>query len=294
MNDELRDLNGMARRLLVYLHSWAVKGGGRPFSISPHDPATLSATELDSEAYMKAAWWLVRKHLAEWFASGGSLTITEYGIQVAGDDSLLDNELPTAAETPSRLRTNGVMGPSGNGDEIMPSTGPKIFISHAGGDARIAKALIDLIEAGLEVPTGTIRCTSVDGYKLDGGDDAPEVLRENLKVCSVVLGMLTKTSISSSYVLMELGAAWAFKKRAIPLIGPGATFGDLPGPFRDIHALRMAHEPDMSGLIKTLAKETGFTETNNFPKIIATLKALTETMVLSGALGVSPSAPFRS
>ena len=170
----------------------------------------------------------------------------------------------------------------------------RIFISHAGGDAKIAKALIDLIEAGLEVPTGAIRCTSIDGYKLEGGDDVPEVLRQNLKECAVVVGVLTKTSVSSSYVLMELGAAWAFKKRAIPLIGPGAKLGDLPGPFKDIHALRIVHEPDMSGLIKTLANETGFDETNNLPKILATLKALREvlstTTVTPGAARTPPFA----
>jgi hypothetical protein len=150
-------------------------------------------------------------------------------------------------------------------ETTMPST-LRIFISHAGADAELAKALIDLIEAGLEVPTGSIRCTSVPGYKLDGGDDAPEVLRENLKVCSVVVGVLTGRSISSSYVLMELGAAWAFKKRAIPLIGPGATFDNLPGPFKDIHALKMDHDADMSGLLKTLARETGLTETTTCPR----------------------------
>jgi hypothetical protein len=154
----------------------------------------------------------------------------------------------------------------------MPST-LRIFISHAGGDAKLAQALIDLIEAGLEVPTGSIRCTSVSGYKLEGGDDTPEVLRENLKVCPVVLRMLTKTSIASSYVLMELGAAWAFKKRAIPLLAADVGFDNL-GPFKDIHALKMDHDADMSGLVKTLGRETGLAETNNMPKIVTALKAL--------------------
>jgi hypothetical protein len=196
---------------------------------------------------------------------------------------------------------DGLLGLSGveeatTGSTSMETTMPstlRIFISHAGADAALAKALIDLIEAGLEVPTGSIRCTSVPGYKLDGGDDAPEVLRENLKVCSVVLGMLTKKSISSSYVLMELGAAWAFKKRAIPLIGPGATFDSLPGPFKDIHALKMDHDADMSGLVKTLARETGLTETSNMPKVITALQALTAVLASTApASGVSTRPPF--
>ncbi|MDA4131884.1 MAG: toll/interleukin-1 receptor domain-containing protein [Thaumarchaeota archaeon] len=169
----------------------------------------------------------------------------------------------------------------------------QIFISHAGTDADLARALINLLEAGLEVPSVAIRCTSVDGYKLEGGDDAPEVLRDNLSSSAVVLGILTATSVRSSFVLMELGAAWAFKKRAIPLIGPGASFGDLPGPFKDIHALKMDHGPDMSGLIATVAKATGLAHTHNMSKITASLSKLSE-VVGASASSVGSTAPVVS
>lgn len=84
---------------------------------------------------------------------------------------------------------------------------------------------------GLEVPDGAIRCTSVPGYKLEGGDPSAQVLRDNLSECSVVLGVLTKSGLGSSYVLMELGAAWGFRKTAIPLLAAGVPFAELPGPF---------------------------------------------------------------
>jgi len=167
-----------------------------------------------------------------------------------------------------------VAGKGSTSTETTMLSSQRIFISHAGADAEIARRLIHLIKAGLEAPTGSVRCTSVDGYALDGGDDAAEVLRENLRVCSVVLGVLTEASISSCYVLMELGAAWAFKKRAIPLIGPGISFSDIPGPFKDIHALKKDDDAGMSSLIATLARETHLLETNNMPKIIPSLQAL--------------------
>jgi hypothetical protein len=192
-----------------------------------------------------------------------------------------------------RLASFHASADSGTGDKRMATT-TRIFISHASGDANLAEALIKVIEAGLNVPDGAIRCTSVDGYKLEGGDDAPEVLRENLKSSPVVLGVLTKTSVASSYVLMELGAAWAYEKRAVPLIGPGATFKDLPGPFKDMHGLRMEHEPDMSGLVKTIGEATGFTQTNNMPKVVKALKVLAELATASGAPGVRPPPTFHS
>jgi hypothetical protein len=152
-------------------------------------------------------------------------------------------------------------------------TGIRIFISHSSSDRGLAHKLIQLIEAGIECPDRSIRCTSVHGYKLEGGDDGPDVLRANLAECSVVLGVLTKASITSSYVLMELGAAWAFRKKAIPLIGPGAHFGDLPGPFKDIHALKMDDTADMAGLIETLEKHARLRPTSNKPKFQAALDA---------------------
>jgi hypothetical protein len=283
VNDELYALNADARRLLEYLYSIAIKVGGRTFQISPRDPHTKESTGLDGEPYMRAASWLVRKKLAKWFASGGSLTIEEYGIQVAGDEGLLDHELPVARGVePQRGTEEGSMA---------PTTTTRIFISHSSADVEIAKAVLSLIKAGLEVPTGAILCSSVDGHKLEGGDDAPEVLRAHLKGCNVVLCVLTKRSLSSSYVLMELGAAWAFKKRAIPLLGPGATLGDLPGPFKDIIALSMEHTPDMAGVIETIAKETGFVRTHNLAEITAMAQALKDKVTVSGTPGVAPP-PF--
>ena len=154
--------------------------------------------------------------------------------------------------------------------------GIKIFISHAGSDAKLTEALIRLVEAGLEVPEGAIRCTSVPGYKLEGGDSSAEVLRNNLSECSVVLGLLTRSGLGSSYVLMELGAAWGFSKAAVPLLAPGVPFAELPGPFKDIHALKIDDASDMAGLHRTLAKRTGLPERNNPAKVQVALKALVE------------------
>ena len=68
--------------------------------------------------------------------------------------------------------------------------GTRIFISHSRKDEHVAKALVDAIETGIAIPSEEIRCTSVAGYDLAPGDDAPEVLRRNLRECSIVLEQL--------------------------------------------------------------------------------------------------------
>jgi hypothetical protein len=75
---------------------------------------------------------------------------------------------------------------------------------------------------------------------------------------------------------------------------PGGHFQGLVWPFTDMHALRMKHEPDMSGLVKTMSEATGFAQTHNMPKVVAALKVLAGLATASGAPGVSPSPTFRS
>jgi hypothetical protein len=135
----------------------------------------------------------------------------------------------------------------------------RIFISHSSADGALAAKLVALLQTTLVVPDGDIiRCTSVEGYGLEGGDRTAERLRAELKDCSVVLGMLTKSGVSSSYVLLELGAAWGFGKKAIPLLGSGVSFDELPGPFPEIHALRMTDRSAIAGLAQTISNATGF------------------------------------
>jgi hypothetical protein len=55
---------------------------------------------------------------------------------------------------------------------------------------------------------------------------------------------------------MELGAAWGLKKLAIPLIAPGVSFDKLPGPFKELNALRIGSQSDMRGLVRTVVKHT--------------------------------------
>ncbi len=205
-------------------------------------------------------WILPSRQLAEWKTMSRPPEVrTDHALEIA---------YPLVRQILQRRN------PAAHDRGEVPMSLLRIFISHSYADAELAKRLIHFIEAGLECPHGTIRCTSVQGYKLDGGDDGPDVLRANLKECPVVLGLLTKSSLESAYVLMELGAAWAFDKHAIPLLAPGIPFSKLPGPFKDIHALKLDDLADVAGLIATLAKWTLLPRTGNDAKVQATIGEL--------------------
>jgi hypothetical protein len=168
--------------------------------------------------------------------------------------------------------------------------GTRIFISHSRKDEHVAKALVDAIETGIAIPSEEIRCTSVAGYDLAPGDDAPEVLRRNLRECSIVLALLTANSLESRYVLMELGAAWVLRKRAIPLIGPGASFDDQPGFFRDLHPVDLQKQPALDRMIREIADETGLGQKSNPAKH----RAAVEDLVREAGREVSSVPPHRT
>lgn len=146
--------------------------------------------------------------------------------------------------------------------DAIDSAGVLMFISHSPRDVEHATALVECIESSLEIPDGTIRCTSVPGYKLDPGSDAHEALRTSLAHCVVVIGLLTENSLQSSYVIMELGAAWALRKTICPLLGEGIEYAQLPGPLTATHATRIDNQNDLAQLIETLARETGLKHRN--------------------------------
>jgi hypothetical protein len=133
-----------------------------------------------------------------------------------------------------------------------------VFVSHSAKDHVLARAFVDCLEACVEAPDKAIRCTSVPGHKLAPGDVSDEVLRENLERCSVVVGLLTDESLSSGYVVMELGAAWGLKKTTCALLASNVAFDRLPGPMSRLHAIKADSDHDIASLMEVIAEKTGF------------------------------------
>lgn len=143
------------------------------------------------------------------------------------------------------------------------SSNIRVFISHAAADGIIAKELVDLVNNALIVPGDeAIRCTSVEGYDLPLGAQSVPVLRDDIFSCQAFIALLTPKSLASPFVLMELGAAWAYNKTALMCLAPWVSFGQLPGPFSQIHAVKWNSASKMAALIEAIATATGFEERN--------------------------------
>lgn len=130
----------------------------------------------------------------------------------------------------------------------------RIFISHSHGDAPLVALLVDLLKNSLVgIQSKDIRCTSLPGYQLHPGAPTSTTLKEEIKGCEVLIGVITKNSLNSSYVLFELGASWLADKYPIGLLGPGKSFRDLPAILGETNGIRTYERHDLENLIDHIA-----------------------------------------
>lgn len=143
------------------------------------------------------------------------------------------------------------------GDDVAVSTtAPDIFISHSSKDEELAEILVEFLQSALRLRVDQIRCTSVPGFRLQGGADTDETVRREVREAKMLLGLLSQASLRSTYVAFELGARWGAKLPFIPLLAPGVEPAQLEGPIASYNALRCGAE-DLHQLIADLGKHLG-------------------------------------
>lgn len=134
---------------------------------------------------------------------------------------------------------------------------PRIFISHSSVDRELAGLLVDLLRAALNLPAEAIRCTSVEGHKLAGGEHTDEAIRREIRESDAFIGLISAASIESAYVLFELGARWGMDSHLLPVLAPRANASLLRGPLSGINALSSSNAADLHQMVRELAKLLG-------------------------------------
>ena len=151
----------------------------------------------------------------------------------------------------------------------------RVFISHSSLDKEVTAILINLLRQALNLGSGDIRCTSVDGFRLPAGVSTNEALRQEVYEAGIVIGLITPNSMGSAYVLFELGARWGAEKAMIPLLASGIKPEHLEGPLRDINALDCSNESQVHQFLKEAAGHLDI-EPDSAPSYINTVKTLVE------------------
>ena len=138
----------------------------------------------------------------------------------------------------------------------------KVFISHSSKDLPLVALLVDLLRSALNLASGEIRCTSLDGYGLPAGSKTDEQLRQELLDSPAFIALLSQASLHSTYVLFEIGARWGARKHIIPLLTPDLHVSDLTEPLSLFNALNSSSRPQLLQLVSNLAQHIGTTPDN--------------------------------
>ena len=164
--------------------------------------------------------------------------------------------------------------------------GLSIFISHSSKDADLALALIDLLKAGLGLMADQIRCSSVDGYRLPVGVNTEGKLREEVTAAKVVVGLITPNSLSSYYVMFELGARWGSNLFLAPLLA-NVKARELSGPLSLLNALSANSEAQLHQLLANIGDQLGLRiqSAASYVRNVSAVKALADA-VAARALAV--------
>ncbi|MGA7791403.1 MAG: toll/interleukin-1 receptor domain-containing protein [Candidatus Acidiferrales bacterium] len=169
-------------------------------------------------------------------------------------------------------------------EEPSAKLGISVFISHSSKDADLALALIELLKAGLGLLSNQIRCSSVDGYRLPVGVNTEGKLREEVNEAKVVIGLITPSSLSSAFVMFELGARWGANQFLAPLLA-GVKPNELSGPLGLLNALSSSNEAQLHQLLENVSVQLGLAlqSVASYARYISPVKQLSEGFLSAAA-----------
>ena len=170
----------------------------------------------------------------------------------------------------------------------------QIFISHSSKDHALAEALTDLLKSALGLLSSQIRCSSVDGHRLPVGVNTESKLREEVNAAKIVIGLITPSSLASSYVMFELGARWGADLFLAPLLA-GVSPSGLGGPLSLLNALSASDENQIHQLLNDISKELGATlqSTSSYLKGVSAVKLLADSTPHGTATAKPPEPEIR-
>jgi len=221
-----------------------VTGGRLPYPIEPTSLITNSVNDVFAQVVKvgKGSIWLIP-------GTHDNAKVIE----------LIASRLEAVKETfaSSKVTSNLVR----RADYAIPTTDTKendalidVFISHSSADAKIAEALIELLKSALpDLHPTRIRCSSVAGYKLEGGTNTDDQLRKEMRTSPVFIGLLTRQSLQSTYVLFELGGRWGAGSQFTPLVAAGLRMSDLRPPLAGLHAHSADLDTDLQQMLEEIS-----------------------------------------
>ena len=209
-------------------------------------------------------------HRIRVYQSNDKVTDLKFGLnRMVSIEMVADatNELVTGALGWESEDTTNVKQQSKTGTKLQ------VFVSHSSKDSEIARRLIHVLQKSLNLGSDEIRCTSLDGFRMQAGLSVDETLKAEVQDSALLIGLITPSSIKSAYVIFELGARWGSGNPFIPLLASGVTPEHLEGPLKGINALDAREDGQVHDLVDQAAHHLN-KSANNTSSFLAEIKQM--------------------
>ncbi|MDL2263586.1 toll/interleukin-1 receptor domain-containing protein [Synergistaceae bacterium OttesenSCG-928-I11] len=163
-----------------------------------------------------------------------------------------------------------------------------IFISHTERDEASAEALAAFLVESIQIPPDRIRRTGSPS-----NEDYAQMcrrLKEDIGGSDVILALISPDSLCSSWVIFELGAAWAMDKLLFLFFKSGIDFRDVPEPLSHYPSVDVDHPHahiTIMDMVRDIADFLGLPERKDGNTFIS-LERLLDTMQSTSESGGEP------
>lgn len=153
-----------------------------------------------------------------------------------------------------------------------------IFISHSSQDLSIVEGLVSLLKNSMPLNPSKIRCTSLDGHRLQAGAKTSETLKKEILKSKVFLGLISASSLNSQFVMFELGARWGSDKPIIPIVIKSSEIELLSEPLKGINILSLESESQVFQLIEDICEHLKYEKynTSHYAKFVSDLSHISK------------------
>jgi len=140
----------------------------------------------------------------------------------------------------------------------MPAKTIRVFISHASQDVPIVKAFRDdLLIGALNLGATDIFCTTLDGTKVESGEDWRNSIREVVRTAKIHFLIITPYFKESEVCQNEMGGAWTSDGTVLPLIVEPITYDTVGVIQKPIQIEKLADSTSLDRIKDQVIKVLG-------------------------------------
>lgn len=160
---------------------------------------------------------------------------------------------------------------------------PLIFVSHAASDKEVADHFRKEVGSDFLGMCDIFVSSNLDS--LNAGAEWHNSIKNNLRDCAILIGLLSPAALTRGWVYFEFGAGWIRDIPTIPVCHSGLTRDQLPPPISTFQGLDLNDAVHLDHLYALISKAVGCNKPNiDFKRATETYSSISERRRIQGVI----------